>query len=146
MNQFASGTKVSIESSQSHIKSTLRRYGCDGFGVFERKDKASIAFEIKGLNILIEVPLPPFEEFETARRSEAAQFKAQEQAIKQRWRALLLAIRAKLEAVETGISTLEKEFMPFVVMPDGRVLADHILPQLQKAVATGKMPKLLPSF
>jgi len=56
---------------------------------------------------------------------------------------ILLAIKAKLEAIECGISTLEKEFMAFVVMPDGRSLGDHIIPQLEKISSTGKLPKLL---
>ena len=65
------------------------------------------------------------------------------QAIRQRWRALLLAIKAKLEAVESGISSIEREFMPFVVMPDGRILAEHLEPKLTQMVTDGKMPKLL---
>ena len=48
-----------------------------------------------------------------------------------------------MEAIECGISTIEEEFMAFVIMPDGSPLSKHILPQLQKMVKTGKMPKLL---
>ena len=66
-----------------------------------------------------------------------------EQAVRQRWRALLLAIKAKLEAIECGISTIEEEFMAFVIMPDGKPLSSHIIPKLQTMVKTGKMPKLL---
>ena len=54
-----------------------------------------------------------------------------------------LAIKAKLEAVESGISTIEKEFLPFVVMPDGRTVSDHLLPNLKKYVVEGKMPSML---
>jgi hypothetical protein len=68
---------------------------------------------------------------------------ARNQAIRQRWRALVLAVKAKLEAVEVGISTIEKEFLAFVVMPDGRQLLDHLLPELQAIAASGKMPKLM---
>ena len=71
------------------------------------------------------------------------QEEARSQAIKQRWRALVLAVKAKLEAVEIGISTVEKEFMAFVMMPDGRQLSDHVLPVLGEMVKTGKMPLML---
>ena len=34
-------------------------------------------------------------------------------------RSLLLIIRAKLEAVESGINTMEREFLPITGLPDG---------------------------
>ncbi|MDR0720667.1 MAG: hypothetical protein LBF78_13600, partial [Treponema sp.] len=55
----------------------------------------------------------------------------------------LLAIKAKLEAIECGISTIEKEFMAFVIMPNGISLGDHLIPELKKIAGTGKMPRLL---
>ena len=36
-----------------------------------------------------------------------------EQACRQRWRALALVIKAKLEAIDAEISTFEEEFLPF---------------------------------
>ena len=147
MPRYASKTTVSVEKSKEEVMTILRRYGCDGFGSFERKDGACVVFEINKLSISITVPLPGREEFqetETGKaRTESAITREYDQAVKQRWRALLLAIKAKLEAVECGISTIEKEFMPFVVMPDGRTLAEHIQPQLQEYATSGKMPLLL---
>ena len=49
----------------------------------------------------------------------AAQQSLWVQACQQRWRALLLIIRGKLEAVESAITTLESEFLANVVLPDG---------------------------
>ena len=54
-----------------------------------------------------------------ARGSKAAQRSAWEQACRQHWRALLLIIRAKSAAVESGITTLESEFLANVLLPDG---------------------------
>jgi hypothetical protein len=45
--------------------------------------------------------------------------------------------------VEVGISTIEQEFMPFIVMGDGRVLGDHLLPRLKEAAKAGRMPRTL---
>lgn len=146
---YASGTNVTIERSQEQIKSTLRRYGADEFAVMERRDLACIGFVFEGLAIQITVPLPDrdaseFRTTDTGRdRTDSAALKAWEQATKARWRSLLLAIKAKLEAVEVGISTLEKEFMPFIVMGDGRTLGDHLLPRLQEAARLGQMPSQL---
>lgn len=146
---YATETGVSVERSQEHIKGVLRRYGADEFGVMEGRGRAMICFVFEGLAIQIEVPLPDpqAEEFQISeagrqRKPEAAR-KACEQAIKSRWRSLLLAIKAKLEAVEVGISTIEQEFMPFIVMGDGRVLGEHLLPKLKEAGKAGKMPRTL---
>jgi hypothetical protein len=57
-----------------------------------------------------------------------------------------LAIKAKLEAVEQGITEFESEFMAHIVMPDGKTVGHHVLPQISAAYSTGKMPKLLPGF
>ena len=57
--------------------------------------------------------------------------------------ALLLIIRAKLEAVESGITTLESEFLANLVLPDGGTVGDWLAPQIDEAYATGKMPPML---
>lgn len=150
--RFAAETSVSPERSQEQIRSTLRKYGAGRFGLMEDPEgESAVIFEIKGLTVRIGVPMPDRAELSLYRhasgkmvpRTASAAASAYDQAVKQRWRALLLAIKAKLEAVECGISTLEREFLPFVVMPDGRVLADHVLPALGQMVVDGKMPKLL---
>jgi hypothetical protein len=42
-------------------------------------------------------------------------------------------IKAKLEAVETGIATFEDEFMAHVIMPDGKRVAEHVQPWIAQA-------------
>ena len=147
MSQYANNTSVSPEKSQSEIQKTLRKYGADRFGIMEEKTKAHVMFEYSGLSIQLSIDLPDESEFITTEsgrdRSKTSIETAYNQAIRQRWRALLLAIKAKLEAVECGISTIEKEFLAFMVMPDGRSLSDHLIPKIHQIVKSGKMPKLL---
>ena len=73
----------------------------------------------------------------------AAQQSVWQQACRQRWRALLLIIRAKLEAVESGITTLESEFLANIVLPDVGTVGQWLAPQLEQANATGSMPPML---
>ena len=147
MGKYAVNTSVSVEKSKEEVTKILRKYGADRFGTMEDREKAYLMFEFNRLMIQITVPLPNLEEFMTtdsgrSRKGTAAN-DAYEQAIKQKWRALVLAVKAKLEAVDSGISTIEKEFMAFVVMPDGRQLSDYIIPELNNIAQSGKMPKLL---
>lgn len=145
--RYAAKTTVSVEKSQAEVTAILRKYGANRFGTMEDETSAYLMFEFKGLSVQMAVPLPPLSEFSRSEagrtRMAAVAEEARAQAIRQRWRALVLAVKAKLEAVQIGISTVEKEFMAFVMMPDGRNLSDHLLPQLTKMVSDGKMPRLL---
>ena len=78
------------------------------------------------------------------KRTEQQAYTAWEQACRSRWRALYLIIKAKLEAVESGISTIEREFFYDVVLPDGRTIGEFMAPQLETVYETGQMPTLLP--
>ena len=53
-------------------------------------------------------------------------------------------IKAKLEAVESGISTVEAEFLANIVLPDNNTAGDWMIPQIDEAYRTGEMPPMLP--
>ena len=58
-----------------------------------------------------------------------------DQACRQRWRALLLVIKAKLEAVTAGISTIETEFLANIVLPDNTIcVGEWMLPQIDRGL------------
>lgn len=69
--------------------------------------------------------------------------KAYEQACRQRWRALNLAVKAKLEAVSSGIASFEEEFLAHIVLPNGKTVGNLLVPQLGRAYLENKMPPLL---
>lgn len=147
---YAKNTSVSIERSQEEIKKTLRRYGCQRFGVMEEENSAYVLFTINNLNIQIKIDLPNQndDEFQLTpsgkARSENSAFQAWDQSVRSRWRSLLLAIKAKLEAVECGISSVETEFLPFIVLGNGSTVGQEILPGLQ-AQAARNQPLMLGS-
>ena len=127
MGKYAQSTRVPVVRSQLEIKDTLIRYGAESFGFFEKGECATIMFAIDGLGIKIQVPYPD----------------CNDQEIRQRWRALLLVIKAKLEAIDSGISTFETEFLPFILMPDGQTIGQTFLPQIKEAKKLGQMPDIL---
>jgi len=151
--QYAKDTSVNSEQSQAEIRRTLTRYGATKFGYVEEEERAVIVFEVSNRRIRFVLPLPNRNDsrfWETPgrklQRSPDAAFKEWEQACRQRWRARALAIKAKLEAVESGIATFEEEFLAYVVMPDGQTVGEHVLPNVERAYATGRMPPLLPAI
>lgn len=153
---FAEKTTVSPEKSKAEIEGLLRKYGADQFmSGWERESRAVIGFRCQNRLLRFELAMPDPKErrfthvkhkghYFERQRSDAQAAEAYEQEIRRRWRALALVIKAKLEAVETGIASFEHEFLAHIVMPDGKTVGQHVSPQIEVAYATGKMPRLLP--
>lgn len=135
MSRFAASTSVSAEQTRTEIERTLTRYGATAFAFYSSNGRAMIAFEATKRRVMFDLPLPT-ELKDESRRA---------QATRQRWRALLLVIKAKLEAVESKITTFEDEFMAHIVMPDGKTVATHLRPRIAQAYETGHMLPLLPA-
>ncbi len=148
MGKYAANTNVSSELSRLEIEKTLLRYGADNFAYAMTAGKALIGFTMCERQIKFVLPLPAKEEFKltpTGReRTENSQYEAWEQACRQRWRALNLVIKAKLEAVECGISVFEDEFMANIVLPGEQTVGDFMKPQIEQAYLNGSVPQMLP--
>lgn len=151
--KYAENTSVSADRSRSEIERTLARYGATSFMYGWQDGSAVIAFQMKDRHVrfVLRMPDRTSEEFTLTPsgkyyRDEAAAEKAWEQATRQRWRALALAVKAKLEAVEAEIASFEQEFLAHIIMPDNRTVSEWVSPQIDKAYQTGKMPKLLGSW
>jgi hypothetical protein len=67
-----------------------------------------------------------------------------DQALRTRWRSVKMIIYAKLEAVQDGVSTIEREFMADLVIPGGRTLSEALTPQFERIMASGWTPQLMP--
>jgi hypothetical protein len=126
MSRYASRTQVPVSKSRLEIESILLRYKADQFGTAMSKDKAMVQFRIQTWLVRFILPLP----------------NSNEQDQRQRWRALCLTIKAKLEAVESKITSFEEEFLPHLVMPTGQTYGEWAIPQLKDMRESGKMPDL----
>lgn len=154
--KFASTTDVSVAKTRAEIESLVEKYGAGQYMSAYDARRDFIGFTMKNRQVRFEVPLPdPADKtfthyrdgygYEKPRTTESAK-KQWEQACRTRWRALLLVIKAKLEAVEVGISTFDSEFLANIVMPDGSLVGQQAIPRIASAYATGKMSDLLPDY
>lgn len=147
---YAENTNISVEKSKAEIERTLQRYGADQFMYGWNDSQAIVSFHMNERYIKFLLPMPDrnddqFLKTPTGKRRTAVQIeKEYEQACRQRWRALNLVIKAKLEAVEAGISEFEDEFMANITLPDGSTVGQFMRPQIAVAYDKGKMPPLLP--
>ena len=146
---YAAQTSVSSEKSRAEIERTLQRYGATTFAYGWDAHGATIQFQASDRRIRFVLPLPnPHERRFThhsrgARTPDAAQAQY-EQVVRSSWRALALVIKAKLEAVEAGITTFEDEFLAHTVLPNGQTVGEWVGPQVDEVYLTGGMPALLP--
>lgn len=124
--RYASRTQVPISRSRAQIEDTVLRYGADQFGsaIDNEHVRAMVQFRLGTWLIRFVLPLSD----------------QSDQQNRQRWRALHLVIKAKLEAVESQITTVEEEFLAHVVTPEGGTFGEWALPQLREMKKQGKLP------
>lgn len=154
MAKYAAATTVPVERSRAEIEKTLTRYGATGFMYGWEGTRAVIAFRAQGRMIRFELALPDradpefttqrINQHRTARTTPDQAAKAWEQACRQKWRALALVIKAKLEAVESGIVSFEEEFLAHIMLPNNQTVGQWLRPQVEQAYLGGAMPGLLP--
>lgn len=151
---YAKDTAVSVEKSKAEIERIVSRYGASQFFAGWAEGQAAIGFTMKDRMVKFLLPLPKRDDKEfimdprgrNRKRPPAMAAKVWEQACRSRWRSLFLVIKAKLEAVESGITSFEQEFLAHIVLPDGATVGQWVAPQLAEVYETKKMPPLLPGL
>jgi hypothetical protein len=150
MNAYAESTTVPSDRSRAEIEKTLTRYGADNFAYATSRDRAQIAFTAEGRQVRFTVELPDRQDrafthtpSRNTPRSSAQQEAAYEQAVRQRWRALALMVKAKLEAVSSGIVTFEQEFLPHIMLPGGTTVYEATRAQIASQYETGQPAAML---
>ncbi len=144
---YAEGSSVPVDRSRTEIEHTLKRYGADQFAYATSARAVMICFRMKARMVRFHLPIPERDEFKVSpggrMRSDGAWDEAYQSAIRQRWRALALVIKAKLEAVKTCITDFEEEFLAHIVLPGGKTVWETSRDEIRIAYETGKTPDLL---
>ena len=111
------------------------------------EEQGVVQFMAEERQIKFVVPAPAAAEFVRTKAGQQRSTAQLKNAIaaeeRRRWRALLLVIKAKLEAVQSGIVTFEEEFLAHVVMPDGRTVQQHVEEPIRRAYIEGHVRPLL---
>lgn len=145
--RYAEDTSVPTERSAAEIERMLARHGASQFMRGWDADRAVIQFVLEGKRVRFDLPMPALEDFATteagrARKGAAAET-ARDQEVRRRWRALALVVKAKLEAVQSGVMSFESEFLSYFVTPGGSTVGAIVLPQLRDSLEGRAAPKLL---
>jgi hypothetical protein len=162
MTRYAANTGVSVERSKGELDSLLAKAGAKQrallndedrgqavvvFSLQERQVKLSMSFPTY-MTLLHEAQVQPprgWRGWTPAQREKWLRGEVV-QCERQRWRGLLLCVKAKLELIADGSSTLEREFMADILLPDGRTVQETIGPRIAEAYSGGHMPPMLPAY
>ena len=152
--RYAEKTTVSDERTRGEIEMLVRRHGATEFMTgWSKSGRAIVGFRCSDRLVRFEMPRPreDDERFSFGARrvggrrvsaSERTEQKIQEE-MRRRWRALLLVIKAKLEAVETEITTFEQEFLAHIVLPGGQTVGEQVTKHIAESYESGKARPLL---
>lgn len=146
---YAAKTTVTVEKSQAELAALVNKYGATGFMSGWQGNRATVMFEMRGRRVRFDLRLPDPSDGEFQRNAKRHLLNQEtrerlcDQARRSRWRALVLVVKAKLEAVESGVTTFEEEFMAHLVTASGETVAQLILSN--NVLDTGKLPPMLPS-
>jgi hypothetical protein len=149
---YAKGTSVSVERSKAELDTLLGKHGAVQRAIMhdEPAGFAAVVFVLRGRKYKIEVPMPTpasalpkagaeprgWSTWEASRRTHWASSQW-EQACRERWRGLLLLVKAKLEIVRMGVSTFEREFLADLLLPDGQTAHQTIGTYMERLLAQG---------
>lgn len=133
---YAKTTRVPVTQSRAEIERILDRAKARQFGtaIDYEKRLARVTFGLHDRLVRFTVALPDPGKLRGERY---------EQATRQRWRALLLVIKAKLESVENAIETFEEAFLANIVMPNDQTMAELAKPLIAESYRTKRMPAAL---
>jgi hypothetical protein len=139
MAKYAEGTSVPVERSQAEINKALSRFGADQLAYASSTEPPAVlvGFRAKGRLIRFHLPMPNGKEFHGTELQIEKLFQAE---CRRRWRALLLVMKAKLEAVDSGITTFEQEFYAHTILPGGMTVYETTNKLVTKSLTEGKPP------
>lgn len=151
---YAGNTAVTVERSKAEIEKLVSKYGATQFYSGWSAGSAVIGFTVKDRMVKFILPLPQREAEEftmdprgrNRKRTPILADRAWEQACRTRWRALFLVIKAKLEAVESKITTFQDEFLAHIILADGKTVGQWLDPQLEEVYSGKNMPTALPGL
>lgn len=146
---YAKGTDVTEDKSKGELRRLIYKYGASNYKYAEEEDAAAILFDCANRRVRFVIHFPPpdskeflFTEARKTRRSSEGAYAAYESERRRRWRALILAIKAKFEVVESGIATFEEEFLAYVLLPNRQTVGQTALPAVAEMYHNGKVGEI----
>ena len=139
VRRYAEGTKVGVDSSRGEITGILTKHGVKRMGWFGDADSGDeLQFELGGGQFRFRIEKPTLAEIRRDYPNAYDEQAKLDAEWRRRWRANVLLLKAKLEFIDSGDTTLDRELLPYRVLADGRTLEQAIAAGGVKMLAAGK--------
>lgn len=136
MGLYAEQTRVPVHQSRMEIERLLDRHKAQQFGTatdYSRLE-ARVQFRLHDRIVRFIIALPDKKKLGEGERYARAE--------RQKWRALLLVIKAKLESVENAIETFEQAFLANVVLPNDKTVSEIVSPWIAESYKSSHVKAL----
>jgi hypothetical protein len=126
VRRYAEGTKVSVDSSRGEITGILTKHGVQRMGWSSDPVQDQLVFELEGGTYRLNMVKPTLTEI---RRDYPNAYDEQAKIDgewRRRWRANVLLLKAKLEFIDSGDTTIERELLPYRVLKGGKTVEEML--------------------
>lgn len=134
---YAEGTAVTVASSRGEISGILGNHGVERQGWMTGPDGDQLMFELGGHQFRFTIVKPTLAEVRRLYPNAYDHQSKLDAEWRRRWRANVLLLKAKLEFIDSGDTTLERELLPYMLTSGGQTIADMVV--------SGKLPMLAAS-
>ena len=132
--RYAEGTAVSVDSSRGEITGILAKHGVQRMGWMASPEGDELMFELGGGSYRLSMVKPTLTEIRRLYPNAYNEQAKIDGEWRRRWRANVLLLKAKLEFVASGDTTLDRELLPYRILKDGRTI--------EQTMAAGGLPML----
>jgi hypothetical protein len=154
---YAANSSVPVARSRAELQQVLERAKCTSAMVGESGGEAMVAFELQGRVVKMRWPIPKrdadafvYKQPTGAEKNRmwwrknapGVADKLHAQAVRSAWRVLILIVKAKLEVIEAGLSTVEREFLADLLLPGGQTVHDAMRENIALVYDTNQVPML----
>jgi hypothetical protein len=126
MSRYAEGTKVTVESSRGEITGILAKHGVSRMGWSSEPNGDTLMFALGGYNFRFDIARPTLDDVRKLYPNAYDWAPKVDMEWRRRWRANVLLLKAKLEFIDSGDTTLIRELLPYAVLKSGRTLEEEI--------------------
>lgn len=155
--KYAKGTDVTVRQSLAELEDLIERFAGNqpsGFGYATQGRVTTVQFEIRNRRVRLSIHLPDLETYRMvginqhvrAQRTDAETKAAWQREVNRLWRSLVDVVKAKLVAIDDGITTFEAEFLANLVLPSGDTIGERMAVDLETTLRTGELPPLMPGM
>lgn len=121
-------TEVPVERSQGKIRDLLLKNGATGVAFIMQTDPPAEGFEA-----MVTIDEKPYRIRIVANCR--ANKKGKEQETRRIWRVLFFHLKSIYEASNSGVMEFRELMLAYVVVRDGRTVAQHLLPQMDRVIS-----------